>query len=248
MTQPVRLVQITDLHLFGDPGGRFDGVDTAASLEAVIRRLLEQPGPDAFLATGDLVHEDTPSAYLRLRRMLERLPAPVCCIPGNHDDPNLMRLHLPGGNICWQRRLELGGWSVLLLDSRLPHTHAGQLGAPQLAWLERELAAGEGPVLIALHHHPVVIGSPWMDQMKLRDAGEFLTLLQHHPRVRGVVWGHIHQPWEERRHHLLLLGTPSTCIQFTPHSERYVPQDTIPAWRTLTLYPDGSIETAVHRL
>lgn len=248
MTGPLRLVQITDLHLFGDPAGRFDGVDTAASLEAVIGRLLGEPAPDAFLATGDLVHEETPTAYLRLRRILSRLPAPVCCIPGNHDDPNLMRLHLVGGNIRWQRKLELPPWTVLLLDSRLPHTHGGRLGTPQLAWLERELTAGQGPVLIVLHHHPVTIGSSWMDQMNLADAGDFLSLLQHHRRVRGVLWGHIHQPWEERRHHLLLLGTPSTCVQFTPHSDRYRPHDTIPAWRTLALYPDGSLETAIERL
>ncbi len=63
----IHLVQITDTHIMADPEERFDGVDTAATLSAVLDRIegLETK-PDAILATGDLVHEPESRAYERL--------------------------------------------------------------------------------------------------------------------------------------------------------------------------------------
>jgi Icc protein len=45
-----------------------------------------------------------------------------------------------------------------------------------------------------------------------------------------------------------ILATPSTCSQFKPHSDEFATDETPPAWRTLTLHADGSIETRVRRL
>ncbi|MFP3700239.1 phosphodiesterase, partial [Burkholderia sp. SIMBA_013] len=49
------LVQLTDCHLFGEPDTVMLGVNTDASLRAVLRQI-EADGkhPDLLLATGDL--------------------------------------------------------------------------------------------------------------------------------------------------------------------------------------------------
>jgi Icc protein len=63
-----------------------------------------------------------------------------------------------------------------------------------------------------------------------------------------VVWGHVHQAFEQRRNEVLLLATPSTCLQFLPGSERFAVEQIPPGYRWLDLYPDGSLKTGIERL
>jgi Icc protein len=45
-----------------------------------------------------------------------------------------------------------------------------------------------------------------------------------------------------------LLGVPSTCAQFLPHSEQFAIDPAPPGYRSLTLRADGSIATEVVRI
>ena len=92
---PLRIVQITDLHLKVSPGSRLWGADVDAGLNAVLAHIqARDPAPDFILATGDLVG-DEPDAYDRLIAILEPLALPVYCLPGNHDFPAIMSRTLP---------------------------------------------------------------------------------------------------------------------------------------------------------
>jgi Icc protein len=246
----VNLVQITDTHILADPDARFDGVDTAATLAAVVDAVNRlEPAPDAILLTGDLVHEPEQAAYARLRPLLERLPSPVFCLPGNHDQPELLRRCLAGGAIHCDKVLDLGPWCVVLLDTWLAGSHAGRLAPAELQLLEGELEAGRSAhYLVALHHPPVSVDSPWMDAMGLENGGELLSVLDVRDGVRGVIWGHIHQEYRRERGRTLLLGTPSTCVQFKPHADRYIRDERPPGFRQLSLRPDGTIETRLQRV
>jgi len=77
------------------------------------------------------------------------------------------------------------------------------------------------------------------------NGAELLTRLADHRQVRAVVWGHIHQPYDQRRGHLRLMGTPSTCVQFLPGSTQFALDASPPGYRWLWLEPDGSLDTAV---
>ena len=60
---PLRVLQVTDLHLKTQPGSRVWGVDVDAGLSAVLARIREQhPVVDFILVTGDLVG-DEPDAW-----------------------------------------------------------------------------------------------------------------------------------------------------------------------------------------
>ena len=61
------LLQITDLHLQPDHGARLLGVDTAASLDAVLRAALSQRRADALIVTGDIAHSASEATYARAR-------------------------------------------------------------------------------------------------------------------------------------------------------------------------------------
>jgi Icc protein len=103
-------------------------------------------------------------------------------------------------------------------------------------------------VLIFVHHHPLPIGCRWLDHIALDNGDELLERVRRHPQIRGVVWGHIHQAWEGRLRQARLLGTPSTCIQFAPGTEKFALALEPPGWRQLTLHPDGTFSSTVHHL
>lgn len=246
----IRVAQITDTHILAAPGDTFMGVDTQASLAAVIADIGElKSGPDLILVTGDLVHEPSPEAYHRFAALFGELQVPVCCLPGNHDDPALMFEQLNRGRISTPRLVNSKAWQILLLDSHLSGRHGGRLGARELDFLSTTLNEDSSSnVLIALHHHPARIGCVWMDNMMLENDEEFWTIVESQPSVRGILWGHIHQEYQERRGDVNLYGTPSTCAQFKPSTLLPVRDDLPPAYRLFELHPDGRIETSVRWL
>lgn len=245
--EPIRVIQITDCHVTDGPEETIFGMDSWSSLEAVLDHARANDWPPAFvLATGDLAETGSRRAYLRLRTLLGPLGVPVYCIPGNHDRASEMAATLVGGSLSPERVFACGAWRFVLLDSTVAGRHGGHLGEARLADLDATLAAfAERPTLVVLHHHPVPIGSPWMDAMGLDDGPALFQVLERHPQVKAVLWGHVHQPFEETRGGVRLIGSPSTCRQFRPLTEKPEFADAPPAYRRLVLHADGRIETAL---
>ena len=94
LTQPIRVVQVSDCHLFADTEGKLLGLNTQFSLDQVLELVArEQPDIDLILATGDLSQDASLAAYERLRDALSQFDAPTYWIEGNHDPGPL---DLPG--------------------------------------------------------------------------------------------------------------------------------------------------------
>jgi len=248
MAGAVRLLQLTDCHLKASPEAQVKGWVTEASLAAVVEAAFSREGerPAAVLATGDITQDGSPEAYARFRDRLAGLDTPVLCLPGNHDDPEALAAICREAPFSYCPEAGFGDWRVVLLSTWDGDRGGGRLGEDELARLEKALAAASEPhALVVLHHHPVPVGSRWLDGVALDDADEFLAVIDAAPRVRGVLWGHVHQVHDSTRRGVRYLGTPSTCFQFRPGT--LVPEvDALgPAWRTIDLGPDGSIHTEV---
>ncbi|MBW7930122.1 MAG: 3',5'-cyclic-AMP phosphodiesterase [Gammaproteobacteria bacterium] len=243
----LRLLHITDTHLFADTGRRLRGVDTWRSLNGVLQvALAEDSHPDAVLVTGDLSQDETPDSYRHLHRLLAPLGVPVLCVPGNHDVATTLVAELAGPPFLTQGSLVLDRWLLLLLDSTIPGEHGGRLGPAQLAWLRDMLARHRGHhALIALHHHVLPLGSRWLDQLGLADAGALLAELDRSSQVRALLSGHVHQASDTVHNGVRFLTTPSTCFQFLPHSEEFALDARPPAYRWLELHADGRLDTAI---
>jgi Icc protein len=99
--------------------------------------------------------------------------------------------------------------------------------------------------MVCLHHHPIAMGSRWLDSIGLANADEFWRIIDAHPHVRAVSFGHVHQEYEGRRGTVQIYATPSTGAQFEPHSERFSIDARPPAYRPFELHDDGRIETQV---
>ena len=246
-----RLIQISDLHLREEPGDILcSDLITDDSLRSVLDDILQREGSGVqVLVTGDLVQDPVAPAYRRLRAILADYPMRFACLPGNHDDPVLMNGHLAASNADLVDDLALGAWRLMLLDSSTPGRPDGRLGEARVAQLRDSLARCVQPnVLVALHHHPVAVRSPWMDRMALTDSAALLGVIESDARVKGVVFGHVHQEVDQVHSGIRFLGTPSTCVQFAPHTLTMTLDGLQPAYRWLDLHEDGRIETAVRYL
>lgn len=204
--------------------------------------------PDLLLVTGDVSEDGSAAAYGRVSAQLSTAGAPVLALPGNHDDPAVMRRYFPQGS--WDGVFAHGmrNWQLILLDSTIRGEVPGRLAPATLAELDRRLAGREAAhVLLALHHQPVPVDSPWIDRYPLQNPEEFFEVAGRHPGVRCIVWGHVHQDFESRREEVMLLGSPSTVANSLPGKEKFTPDLGGPACRWLELAPDGSVETGLLR-
>jgi Icc protein len=246
----LRILQLTDTHLYADPDGRLLGQNTRRTLDLVLDLALRNLGRvDSVLLTGDLVHDESPEGYGYLKGRLAALSAPCYCLPGNHDQTQVMSKALDGHTMQVDSEIRLGSWSLVLLDSTIPGEDGGHLGDIELARLEHTLAQRpDDPTLICLHHQPVPVGSAWIDTMALDNPDAFFDIVDRHSQVRGILWGHVHQEFTSRRKGVLLMGSPSTCVQFLPGSQDFAIDVRTPGFRWLDLHPDGRITTGVERI
>ena len=245
------LLQITDTHLFASADTAHRGINTQASLDAVLADAEADARwpPDAIVVTGDIVHDESRAGYERFRKTLESLGPPAFCVPGNHDDPAVLKrcLAAPQVQVCGDSRL--GAWRLILLNSFGNGEVAGALGTAELARMEMVLEKHPGEhTLICLHHPPVPMGSAWLDNPGLRDADACMEFVRRHPQVRAVLWGHVHQEFDKHADGVRFMSTPSTCAQFRPNSDEFAVDSRPPGMRWLELNPDGELTTQVMRV
>ena len=247
----VRVLQITDTHLFAEKDETLLGVNTWESYHAVLQAIHASAREvDLVVATGDLAQDHSSAAYQHFAEGIASFTAPCVWLPGNHDFQPSMYSTLQDAGISPAKRVLVGEhWQILLLDSQVFGVPHGELSDFQLEWLEKRLAEmPERHTLLLLHHHPLPAGCSWLDQHSLRNAAELDNVLVNYPRARYLLCGHIHQEldldWNGRR----LLATPSTCVQFKPHCSNFTLDTISPGWRTLELFADGTLQTQVRRL
>lgn len=245
----VLLVQLSDSHLFAEADGSLLGMKTRESLDKVVELVLaEQSGIDLILASGDLSQDGSVESYEAFREISGRIGAPARWFPGNHDELPQMEQVARAGDLM-QPIIDIGRWRITLLDSAVPGSVPGFLESSQLELLERSL--GEAPDrhhLVSLHHHPVDIGCEWMKPIGLRNAEALFAIVDNCPQVRAVLWGHVHQEFDQLRDGVRMLASPSTCIQFAPGSVDFKVDTSAPGYRWLRLHDDGRLETGVSRV
>ncbi len=245
-----RLVQISDPHLLSNKNDTHRTVNTSTSLEHVLRSAQSLiRDADAVLLTGDIAQDEKSATYARLSQSWVEewvgSHTPVWCLPGNHDAPVLMQAALNTPPFSFLGHHALGNWEVIVLDSRNPGKASGLLGEQELNRLKTRLIDTQAEhILVVLHHHPVPLGSSWLDSVGLEDRDAFERTIAD-SKVRTVVFGHIHQVVDRIINGIRFLGCPSTCVQFTPHQIDFGLDRRPPGFRSLLLYPSGAVKTDV---
>lgn len=245
---PLRIAQVTDIHLYADPDRCRKGVNTTTTGQQVFERL-KGDRPDFLLLTGDLSQDESWESYERLCDWVTDLGVAAVWVPGNHDDPDRLAAVCSHDPFQTERHLQLGGWSLLLLDSQVRGEVHGEIDPEQLAWLRDQLAqTDDRPVLIGLHHPPLPTGTPWLDTINVRNWPEVQACLAPWKNVQLVTFGHIHQDFATEQGGISYFGTPSTNVQFAVGTADFAIDPQAPGWRWLDLWSDGRWQTWVERL
>lgn len=188
----LRILHLSDTHLFGDDTLHYGMVDT----EAALRRVLECAGEldtiDLVVASGDLSDDGTDAAYRRLRALIdpwaaERRAAVVYAM-GNHDDRAAFERVLGARDAV----TEVRGHRVITLDSSMPGAGYGELDAAQLEWLRAQLhEPSELGTVLVVHHPPVPAATALLAALELQNPGELLAAAAASD-VRVILSGHYH--------------------------------------------------------
>ncbi|MGZ5054051.1 MAG: 3',5'-cyclic-AMP phosphodiesterase [Methylobacter sp.] len=244
------ILQLSDLHILATPEAKLLGVNTEHYFHACLEQAFaEKHHFDLILLTGDLAQDPCPASYQRILGSLETYQTPSICLPGNHDDYELMQQVLNTSMVNCRKQAFLGNWLLISLNSQIVGEPGGRLSNEELDFLENCLI--ENPdryALIAVHHHFLETQSPWMDSMIIENRQEFLARIDKYPQVKVVTTGHIHQVMDVKTAARRILGAPSTCFQFTPEATEFSVSDTAPGYRLIKLYADGRVESEVMRL
>lgn len=247
--KPLKILQITDLHILPEAGDTMLGIDTEHYFQAVVQQARTDNHYDLVLVTGDLTQHPCPASYQRILAELEKLHTPCLCLPGNHDDLALMQQVFRGPVISCEKQVILAGWQIICLNSQIPGSPCGRLNAAELEFLESCLRQHpEHFAMIAVHHHCLPTNSEWMDTMQIENSAELLELLARYPKARAITFGHIHQDLHSKLDNLEIFAAPATCFQSKLDSREFALEQTPPGYRSFSLHPDGRITSEVLRL
>jgi 3',5'-cyclic-AMP phosphodiesterase len=247
---PLRMIQISDIHLFADKDTALLGVKTQESFTAVIDLLQSEAGAiDLILLSGDLSQDGSDAAYSRIANLLKTFNVPIYYVPGNHDNTEVMSLIFTRETISNGNHIIFKNWHIILLNSRIPGKVEGVLDQSQLNYLQDCLQKyPKHHAIVVLHHQPVPVGSKWLDNLGLKNADDFWQLISHYHNVNTILFGHVHQAFEQEVHGVKCYSAPATCIQFKRKQDHFGLEKLPPGYRWVHLHEDGRLETGVQRV
>ena len=196
----MKILQLSDLHLTGSDSLLF-GRDPQAQLNAAVDSILRDHADAAFcVLSGDLADAGSDSAYAALAAITARLPMPVYPMVGNHDERAALLRAFPSlrtdASGFVQTAIDTPHGRFLLLDTLDPGKPSGAYCTQRQAWLRQQLDdKSEQDYWIVMHHPPLAVGIPSMDQYALQDPQTFHALLApHQAKIRHMFFGHLHRP------------------------------------------------------
>lgn len=196
----MKLIQLSDLHLCA-PGCSLHGRYPQRQLQAAIADINAHHADAALVAiSGDLSDDGSAASYEVLASALSELRVPWRVTLGNHDDRAAFLRRFPTladtqGFV--QSVTDIGAHRIVLLDSLHSGEVAGELCAARLNWLDAQLReAQDQAVFLFLHHPPMAIGLPSLDEVRLApEAAESLArICRRYGNVRHISAGHVHRP------------------------------------------------------
>ena len=220
------LVQLTDLHIRPVGMAAYRTAETNMLSERAMRAVARlKMRPDALVISGDLTDNGLPEEYQLLADLLRRyIKIPVYLIPGNHDRREVLKTelsHLPGLTDAAHfahYAVDSHDVRLVMLDTVIPGSGAGELCAERLAWLDATLAAEPGkPTIVVMHHPPFATGIAHMDSIALRNQDEFASVIARHHQVKRILCGHVHRPINAPVAHAIASICPSVAhqVEFT---------------------------------
>ena len=229
----LRILHLTDTHLFGDDSLHYGKVDTTDHLRRALEHVATQQ-VDVVVCSGDVSEDGSEASYEIARDILlpwaEARGARVVFAMGNHDQRSSFRAMLGEGQPGVDplrtapnstdgipspivSSATVDGWRTIVLDTSVPKAGYGALDAGQLEFLAAELQtpADHGTVVI-MHHPPVAAQTDLLQALALGDddAAQFWEVVKGSD-VRAILSGHYHLPIVEYANGVPIVVAPGVA-------------------------------------
>jgi Icc protein len=216
----LRVVQITDLHLFSMPSSSLQGYCTYEAFRGTVDYLITNLSlkPDLILLTGDLSQDESVESYQLALLQLKRLNSPIYWIHGNHDSEDKVRFVFDSAeNVKQLSRLCTPTWDFISLNTCRPGTDNGHIEEVEYeSFLEKieKSKKDKKAVAVVMHHHPFPVATPLIDACMLQDNERLITILNTIPEIKLVICGHVHGEYTVKLSRQNVETGIATCFQW----------------------------------
>lgn len=211
-----KVIQITDSHLFKENADLF-GVDSNKNFNFIINKVIdtELVDLDAIFLTGDLSQDQSPESYEIIADKIASLKVPAYWIAGNHDSLELMSpIFKQHAFLKFTRKLSTPSWDFIFLNTCLVGHDDGHISICEMQELENSIVnANNSNIALVMHHHPVEVGTPLVDNYILQNNQALLKLISKY-NINLIICGHVHGDYSLKYHNTDIHTSPATCLQW----------------------------------
>lgn len=190
---------------------------------------MQELAPDAIVVKGDLTSIGADEQYAEFLATYGGLGDRMYHVRGNHDaliDPNLAIEDTP-------YVVELGGVTLVVLDTVIPGTDGGQLRVDQVQFLDDVAGTTSGPVLAFGHHYLWDLDSetrnPHTFGINPDDSEALAEVIARRENIGGFFAGHTHRNRVRRYDR----------VRTVPFAEVACTKDYPGAWAEYRIYEGG---------
>lgn len=212
----MRFIQLSDIHIFSEESKL--ALKHLANLEKVvdfIRLNLGKINACFIIVTGDISHDGGIVSYEKFFNVMKDISLPLYVFPGNHDDKkNLCSVYSKYGDNYDVKSFKDDEWRVISIDSVVDNEDYGIISRQEFESFEKEIGlSGNKKIAVLLHHHPISVGTPIVDDCMLINASELLDTCQRF-NVRFIGSGHAHTLFQRKIANILVSVSPAICSQW----------------------------------
>ena len=108
---------------------------------------------------------------------------------GNHDSPPLLRELSNTYDVYFKNFDSFDNWGLFMFNTKKENSSSGILNDSELLYFDEILENNlYENIIVFLHHHPVLIGSPVMDTMVIENADLLLKRIKKSNKVKAVLY------------------------------------------------------------
>lgn len=215
----LKIIQITDTHLFGHDDQKIFGHDSNNNFIEVIEKIKNNDlfNTDFIILTGDLSQDETANSYLNVMRAMSEFSLPIYWIPGNHDDLGIMNAVFAESHwFSYIKSLLMKYWNFIFLNTKMIDSESGYLKKEEIDHLSKEVINSKltnKKLAIIMHHHPIRVQTPLIDNYILNNDKVFWDTVKD-VEDGLIICGHVHGDYSFRFKNFKIECSPATCFQF----------------------------------
>lgn len=219
-TDSINIIQITDTHVFATDAGRLEGYATNQFFNQAIEKITSQNKQTDFIfLTGDISQDRSVESYEYAAARLNQLNVPVYWIVGNHDaaSATVQSVFSRYQNMHALQHLATPYWDFVALNTRREGTDNGYVEPDEMERFVARLNMvnkSQKQVAVIMHHHPVPVGTPLVDDCMLQDSEDLLKIVKGRSEIKLIICGHVHGDYQIDVSGKKLETCPATSFQW----------------------------------